>query len=159
MAEKTKIQDRIFKVWSGFFKKPARAISRVFVHCSASDNPVHDNAATMHKWHLERGFAEIGYHYFIRKDGTIEEGRDIEKVPAAQSGHNTGTIAICCHGLTANLFTDAQFAALARITRAINNSYSGKLTFHGHCEVAAKLCPVFKYKTVLKLDKFGRLGV
>lgn len=150
---------RVFNVFNGAFAKPRRSVSRVFIHCSADDRNANDNAATMHRWHLERGFAEIGYHFFIRKDGTIEVGRDIEKVPAAQEGHNTGSIAICCHGLLEGLFTQAQFNALRSLCSKINAAYSKGVTFHGHCEVAAKLCPVFNYKSVLKLDKFGRLGV
>ena len=42
---------------------------------------------------------------------------------------------------------------------AINNAYAGSVTFHGHREVAAKACPVFDYKDVLKLNAFGQLGL
>ena len=141
------------------FKKPSREVSKVFLHCSASDNPKHDNAATMNAWHKERGFNEIGYHFFIRKDGTIERGRDIEKVPAAQQGHNTGSIAICLHGLKKELFTSAQFSALKSLCQEINFEYHGEVTFHGHKEVAAKDCPVFDYKKVLGLNSKGEIQV
>lgn len=153
------ISQRVFSIFGGIFAKPRRPVARVFIHCSADDNPNNDNAATMHRWHLERGFAEIGYHYFIRKDGTIQVGRDIEKVPAAQEGHNTGSIAICLHGLTKEKFTAAQINALQSLCKKINVAYSKSITFHGHREVAAKLCPVFDYKAALRLDKFGRLGL
>lgn len=142
------------------FTKPARAVDRVFIHCSASDNPAHDNVATMRRWHVQgNGWSDVGYHYFIRKDGTLEEGRPLRRTPAAQRCHNTGTIAICLHGLHEDKFTEAQFDTLRRLCIEINNAYNGKVTFHGHREVAAKACPVFDYKKVLKLDEFGILGL
>lgn len=141
------------------YKAPKRPIFRVFVHCSASDNEQHDSPETMHKWHLERGFKEIGYHYFISKDGRIWEGRDIEKTPAAQANHNLNTIAICCHGLKKDKFTKAQEVSLRALCMAINKAHKGGITFHGHCEVAAKSCPVFDYKSWLKLDAHGRMTI
>lgn len=142
---------------SYLFRKPFRPITRVFIHCSASDNPAHDNVATMDQWHRQRGWAGVGYHYFIRKSGLLEIGRDIEKVPAAQEGNNSGTIAICLHGLAKDKFTDEQFSTLQSLCHQINEAYGGKVTFHGHCEVAAKACPVFDYKAVLGLRAGGVL--
>jgi N-acetylmuramoyl-L-alanine amidase len=139
------------------FLKPRRPVSRVYLHCSASDVPAHDNVATMRAWHKDRGWSDVGYHLFIRKDGTIEPGRSLEMTPAAQSGHNTGTIAICLHGLAVDKFTDAQFTALRRLCGEINDTYADEVTFHGHCEVAAKACPVFDYRKVLGLDPKGRM--
>ncbi len=141
------------------FTKPSRAVDRVFLHCSASDNAAHDNVATMRRWHKDRGWSDVGYHYFIRKDGQLETGRPVEQTPAAQRGNNRGTIAICLHGLDEDKFTEAQFDTLRAFCIEINNAYGGNLTFHGHREVAAKACPVFDYKVVLKLDGFGRLGL
>ena len=146
------------------FTKPGRFVDRIFVHCSASDNPAHDNAKTIKRWHTDpkprgRGWSDIGYHFFIRKDGTLENGRPLSITPAAQGGHNMGSIAICLHGLDKNKFTNSQFKTLKEICIAINNAYSGAVTFHGHREVAAKACPVFDYKKVLALDAYGRLGL
>jgi peptidoglycan hydrolase-like protein with peptidoglycan-binding domain len=141
------------------FKKPRRRVDRVFIHCSASDNPKHDNVATIRRWHLARGFNDIGYHFFIHKNGKISKGRPIEKTPAAQRGHNTGTIAICLHGLQKTKFTKAQFKAIRALSIDINNAYFKNVSFHGHKEVSAKACPVFNYKKVLKLDKYGSLGL
>lgn len=137
------------------FIKPNRPVSRVFLHCSASDNPAHDNVKTIRDWHLKRGFTTIGYHYFISKDGFIHTGRNIEANPAAQAGHNTGTIAICLHGLKKELFTLEQFKSLKKLCKKINVAYSGDISFHGHCEVSNKSCPVFDYREVLVLNNKG----
>ena len=139
------------------FIKPRRPVTRIFIHCSASDNPEHDNVATMDRWHKQRGWSGVGYHFFDRKDGTIEIGRDIEKTPAAQGGNNRGTIAICLHGLAKSKFTEAQFDALRDLCHQINEAYQGNISFHGHCEVSPKSCPVFDYKKVLGLSLTGMM--
>ncbi len=140
---------------SAEFVAPKRLIKRIFIHCSASDNPKHDDIFVIRQWHLERGFNDVGYHFFIKFDGTIQRGRNIERTPAAQEGNNTATIAICCAGLSQ--FTKAQFISLRWLAQAIHAAIP-KATFHGHCEVNPhKTCPVFAYKTVLGLDSKGGL--
>ena len=92
------------------FDKPQRHVDRIFLHCSASDRLEHDDVEVIRDWHVNgNGWSDIGYHYFIKKDGTIEPGRDLERTPAAQKGNNSGTIAICLHGLAAEKFTKAQY--------------------------------------------------
>ena len=138
------------------FVKPNRDVSKVYLHCSASSNPKHDDIAVIKQWHLDRGWSDVGYHLFIQFDGTIQEGRSLEKVPAAQAGHNTGSIAICLHGLENSSFRVPQMASLQNLAQQINSSYSD-ITFHGHCEVSDKRCPVFGYKEILSLDNLGYL--
>ncbi len=138
------------------FKKPARWVNKVFVHCSASDSLRDDNVATIRKWHLARGFTDIGYHYYIDKKGIVNLGRSLEKVPAAQEGHNTGSIAICCGGLKD--FTPPQMKSLKALCEQINKVYGGLVTFHGHREVNAnKSCPVYAYKEILNLTTDGHI--
>lgn len=140
------------------FKAPRRRVDRVFVHCSAASR-TNINAAEIDRWHKQRGWSGIGYHFFIKSDGTVEVGRGLERTPAAQGGNNRGTIAICLNGLYTSDFTQAQFKSLRSLCKQINTEYAGRVTFHGHCEVSNKTCPVFDYKSVLQLDKQGRLGI
>ena len=140
------------------FKKPRRRVNRVFIHCSASDYPEHDNIEVIREWHLARGFDDVGYHFFIQKNGHISKGRHLEKTPAAQRGHNVGTIAICMHGFHKEKFTQAQFKALQQICSYIDKIYYARISFHGHDEVDSKPCPILNYKAVLKLDQYGSLG-
>lgn len=141
------------------FPIATRNVDRVFIHCSASDDPLHDDVAVMDLWHKQRGWSGVGYHFFIKKDGTLQEGRPLWKVPAAQAGHNVDTIAICLHGLLESKFTQEQFDTLKDLCRMIDDAYNGEVTFHGHREVARKACPVFDYKNVLQLDSNGNLGI
>ena len=138
--------------------KPNRWVKKVFIHCSAARRANID-AEEIDLWHKQRGWSGIGYHYFIKTDGTLELGRNIERVPAAQRYHNRGSIAICLNGLKLEDFTVAQKATLKEFCKNMNKLYNGKLTFHGHCEVANKACPVIHYKKLLNLDSKGRLGI
>jgi N-acetylmuramoyl-L-alanine amidase len=135
------------------FVKPRRAVSRVFVHCTASERDT--TVGEIRRWHKQRGWSDIGYHYVIRRDGRIQDGRPIEKIPAAQRGHNTGSIAIVLNGL--HRFTIEQTQALAAFCMQIDDAYGHAITFHGHNEVANKACPVFDYRKVLRLDAEGHM--
>lgn len=140
------------------FEKPARPVDRVFLHCSASEAAAAAGAllALVRKWHVEeRGWADVGYHFLVDRAGAVIPARPLSATPAAQRGHNTGTIAICAHGL--NSFPSPQLAAVAALCRAINQAYLGRISFHGHCEVSAKSCPVFDYHGLLKLDRWQRM--
>lgn len=134
---------------AGEFKTPSRRIDRVFIHCSAASR-VSVDAKEVDRWHRERGWSGIGYHFFICTDGLVQIGRDIERTPAAQSNNNRNTIAICVNGLNVGDFTEAQFDSLKKLCSDINQEIPG-VTFHGHCEVSPKSCPVFDYNLVLGL--------
>lgn len=130
----------------------------MFIHCSASNNPDHDDVSVIRRWHVEdRGWNDVGYHYFITSDGQLQKGRSLEAQPAAQYPYNEGTIAVCLHGLNAEDFTDEQYDVLRALCVAIAREID--VTFHGHCEVSDKRCPVFDYVSVLQLTAEGRLGV
>ncbi|SMF55855.1 Peptidoglycan-binding (PGRP) domain of peptidoglycan hydrolases-containing protein [Alteromonadaceae bacterium Bs31] len=138
------------------FDKPKRKVSVIFLHCSASDNTKHDDVAVMKKWHVDgNGWSDVGYHFFITKAGDIQAGRGLEKIPSAQKGYNKGSIAICCHGLKKEKFTDKQMASVKKLCKAICDSYTDKIRIRGHREVSSKSCPVYDYTSVLGLDKKG----
>jgi N-acetyl-anhydromuramyl-L-alanine amidase AmpD len=142
------------------FRKPARAVQTLFIHCSATDSAEHDDISIMRLWHKrDRGWKDVGYHFFVTKDGTVQPGRPVEQTPAAQVDHNAGSIAVCLHGLVEKQFTQAQLAALVAFCQAVETAYGDNvIRFRGHREVANKACPVINYRQVLNLDKNGRLG-
>lgn len=76
----------------------ARPIAGIVVHCSATPEGRDVAAATIRTWHLAKGWADIGYHFVIRLDGTIEAGRPLAKAGAHVEGHNARTIGICYVG-------------------------------------------------------------
>lgn len=76
-----------------------RRVTGLVVHCSANAEGVDIGAKEIKRCHIqERGWVDIGYHFVIRIDGTIEPGRDLNKAGAHVSGHNANTIGICYVG-------------------------------------------------------------
>ena len=139
------------------FEKPKRHVDRVFLHCSASEMDITgaEMVDEIRRWHKKRGFSDVGYHFLIDKSGVVFPGRSLAKSPAAQKGHNTGTIAIMVHGL--EKFPPNMLEQCRLLCAEINTAYEGRISFHGHCEVSAKTCPVFDYRGLLQLDRFGRM--
>ena len=137
-----------------------RAVDRVFIHCTASSNGGY-GVEEIRRDHRALGWDDIGYHFLINFNGVLQRGRPLKQDPAAQRGHNTGTIAICLQGLEVEDFTQFQFETLRELCEKIDQDISphrkDRVTFHGHCEVANKLCPVFDYKSVLNLTEEGFL--
>lgn len=123
-----------------------RPVDKIILHCSASDDPK-QTAAMIDSWHKARGFSKIGYHYFIRLDGTIERGRGLDEVGAHAEGHNKTSIGICLAGLTK--FNNAQFDSLRQVLRQLKLIYP-RATVHGHREFSSKTCPVFDYSSFKK---------
>ncbi len=144
------------------FEKPERPVNRVFIHCSASDKEVEGQelVALITDWHLARKFSTIGYHYVGDKTGAILVGRDLEMIPAAQKGHNTGSIAICAHGhvFPENWTKSAQAGSLINLCASISREYEGLVSFWAHNEVNPnKTCPVFDHRALLGLDRWRRM--
>ena len=79
-----------------------RSITLIIIHCSAVGPDQISSAAKIEEWHKERGFKCIGYHYVIRRDGTIELGRPEWQVGAhchvKGQNHNKHSIGVCYEG-------------------------------------------------------------
>ena len=65
-----------------------RNIDSIIVHCSATKAGQDFTATDIDRWHRERGFNGIGYHYVIRLDGKLEKGRDVTLAGAHCKGWN-----------------------------------------------------------------------
>ncbi|MFW5753496.1 MAG: N-acetylmuramoyl-L-alanine amidase [Marinilabiliaceae bacterium] len=118
-----------------------RDISRIIIHCSDSDNPDHDDISVIDRWHKERGWQGVGYHHFIKADGTIQKGRDHETIGAHCRGYNANSIGICLHGR--NNFTEIQFRHLANLINHIRKDYDiSEIEGHYHYD-SHKSCPNF----------------
>lgn len=129
--------------------KSSRKIEHIVIHCDATKVSQHIEARDIHRWHKERGWAGIGYHYFIQDGGELEIGRDINKDGAHVLGHNKNTIAICISGgldndgeIKENSFTKDTIMVLDDMIRKIMCMYpdvpiSGHRDFKG----VKKACP------------------
>jgi hypothetical protein len=75
-----------------------RTIDMIIMHCSAVRPWQRSSAADIERWHRERGFSSIGYHYVVRRDGSIEPGRPLQQAGAHCRGYNRHSIGICYEG-------------------------------------------------------------
>lgn len=75
-----------------------RNIDLIVIHCSATREGHELSLEQLREMHLARGFSDIGYHFYIRRDGTILNGRPIERIGAHVKGHNKTSIGICYEG-------------------------------------------------------------
>lgn len=106
------------------------------------------SAADIRRWHRQRGFSDIGYHFVVRLDGTIEAGRPLELPGAHCRGHNLRSIGVCyvggldSAGRPADTRTPAQRASLLRLLTAIHLAHP-RAAIRGHRDFAAKACPCF----------------
>ncbi len=126
-----------------------RPTARIIIHCTATPEGRHHTAADIDRWHRDRGFAGIGYHWLIQLDGTIEKGRSESKAGAHVRGHNADTIGIVYVGgcdiamKPKDTRTDAQKAALVCLVDDVRKRYPCA-TVHGHNEFdKGKACPSF----------------
>lgn len=121
-----------------------RKVTKHIIHCSDS---TFGDAATIDRWHKERGWNGIGYHFVILPDGTIEKGRPLNKQGAHVYGHNRNSVGTCLIGKTE--FTPRQFEALQILHNVLEAIY-GTLPFYGHRDYdKGKTCPNFEVKDVL----------
>ena len=80
--------------WHGGFTKRSRTDFIALHHAEAVKCTPQD----IHSWHVSNGWTGIGYHFFVRKDGTIYRGRPLDVVGAHVQGMNSCSIGICAEG-------------------------------------------------------------
>lgn len=127
-----------------------RNISEIIVHCSATPEGKDFTVTDIDRWHKERGFDGIGYHYVVYRDGTIHEGRKEALIGAHCKGHNAQSIGVCYIGGVAadgktpkDTRTPAQKASLHALLCRLVARYP-RATIHSHHDFAPKACPSFE---------------
>ena len=128
-----------------------KATTMIILHCSATREGQDIKAKTIKQWHKDRGFDDIGYHYVIDLDGTIEKGREEDLVGAHCKGHNATSIGICyVGGCDKNMKpkdtrTPEQKRSMLSLVRKLVNKYKIPVTqiWAHHDFDKHKACPSF----------------
>jgi len=155
-----------------------RAITKIIIHCSATPPDMDIGAKEIRKWHVDpkpkgNGWADIGYHVVIRRDGTTEDGRPIAKQGAhcAARNGNIASIGICMVGgvrrekragknvlIAEDNFTKQQWAALRRVVRYLLGEYPAIDTILGHRDLdPGKACPSFSVRDWLVRERIREI--
>ena len=126
-----------------------RLVKEIIIHCSATREEQQVSVDTIRDWHLAKGWNDIGYHFYIDLDGTINKGRDIDKIGAHCKGHNRNSIGICyCGGVETDgktpkdTRTQEQKDSLLNVLKTLKAMYP-EAVIYSHSEFAAKACPSF----------------
>lgn len=121
----------------------------IVVHCAATKPSMDTTAADIDRWHRERGWLKIGYHFVIRRNGEIEEGRKVDEVGAHASGYNSSSVSICLIGglsedgtSSENNFTEEQWESFGAVIDTLTNKYPNAKVI-GHNDISKKDCPTF----------------
>ena len=127
-----------------------RTITLIVIHCSAVRPGQQSSAKKINDWHHDRGFQNgIGYHFVVRRDGSIELGRPLEMIGAHVVGHNRHSIGICYEGGLNSFGEDAdtrtpeQKATLRKLLEELHRKFP-KALIVGHRDLnPGKRCPCF----------------
>lgn len=128
-----------------------RTITLIIIHCSATPEGRSLSFEECRRDHImHRRFRDIGYHFYITRDGTVHDGRPIEKVGAHCEGHNSHSIGICyeggldANGKPADTRTEAQRKALKSLVERMHRLFPKALIVGHHDLNPRKACPCFK---------------
>ena len=134
-----------------------RDIKYIVIHCAATKPSMDVPIERVRKWHLDRGWSDIGYHYYITRDGKIHKGRDLNIVGAHVRGYNKNSIGIFYEGGInekgdpEDNRTDEQKKSLLKVVKVLKFVFENAVV-QGHRDFpnVKKACPSFDAKNEYK---------
>jgi N-acetylmuramoyl-L-alanine amidase len=127
-----------------------RPINKIILHSTYTPEGREHDVEDIRAWHIARGWKDIGYHYLIQLDGTIEQGRPLDNIGAHAKGYNQGSIGLVYVGgmsssgrTPQDTRTPEQIKSISKLVDSLNLVLGGNLTVMGHNEVSSKACPCF----------------
>ena len=123
----------------------------IIVHCSYTPPKMDIGVKDIDRWHRERGWMGCGYHLVIKRDGTVEQGRELSRQGAHVRGQNSRSVGICLVGgmrpksPTPEInYTDEQMASLRETIDNLISEEFPAATVKGHTDFdKGKTCPNF----------------
>lgn len=127
-----------------------RPINKIVIHCADTPKGKYFDVNDIRKWHTqERGWSDVGYHYIVLLDGTIQKGREDRVTGAHVGGHNSDTIGVCYigGGNGEDTRTNKQMASLVYLVGYLKRIYKGSEVWgHRDFKGVTKKCPCFDAK-------------
>lgn len=134
-----------------------RKINEIILHCTATEVGKSYTVYDIDRWHKQRGFMGIGYHYVIYIDGTVHKGRNDAVIGAHCSGHNANSIGVAYVGgllnnKPFNTLNYKQIDSLRSLLARLMQYYRlDSSAVHLHSEYANKACPCFTRSYMLSV--------
>ncbi len=129
-------------------------IDKIVIHCSDTPSGRPDTAEDIHRWHQERGWDGIGYHYVICLDGSVQRGRPDYWKGAHAGKYNTNSIGICLIGRDA--YNEDQMDALyGLLVNKLQEYPDAKVCGHSDLDPKKPQCPGFDLKNWLECHNMG----
>lgn len=125
---------------------------KIIFHHAAMKGSIED----IHKLHIDNGWAGCGYHFYIRYDGSIYEGRPVEMVGAHAIGFNSGSIGVCFEGnFEEEVMGEKQKKAGRDLYNYLYKIY--RVPAYRHGELMSTLCPGkhFPFDEITTLKKIS----
>lgn len=133
-----------------------RTITLIIIHCSAVRPSQTSSAQQIDSWHRKRGWSGIGYHYVVRRDGTVERGRPEAKV-GAHCLNPTGIASGCATRVVwtprAGRRTRGRRHRSVRCSRWCGSSRGGT-----HGQSSCRIIPSIRARRVLAFMRSGSIG-
>ena len=153
----------------------SRPITEVIAHWTATYTNQDIGSDEVHSWHVDRGFSGIGYHYIIRRDGTLQRGRPLERTGAHSKayGHNRYSIGVSMAGgyncpsgtpnqnsfISAASLTTQSLATFEWFMKAFYEVFPGGQAYgHNDTTDLGKVDPGFDVQEYVQI-KFGKTNV
>ena len=130
-------------------------VSDIIIHHSEVTSP--HTVEDIHRWHQNKGWAGVGYHYFISKAGDVYQGRPLYAVGAHAKGHNRDSIGVCFEGdFNKETISDEQFDASVMLLTLLSLAYdSADIVPHSSLS-KDKTCPGCKFPMDRLLEAVSR---
>lgn len=139
--------------------KQRTATDYIVVHCAATKPSMDVGVREIRQWHLQKGWLDIGYHFVIRRNGTVENGRPHDVIGAHVEGYNEKSLGICLvggiddKGNPSENFTPQQMQSLKLLLLAHKRVYP-QARIVGHRELnKGKACPSFDVQSWLRAEQ------
>ena len=127
-----------------------RKINLIVIHCSATRCDRSFPLEAVIACHRARGFATVGYHYYVTRDGTVHAGRPLYQEGAHATGYNRHSIGVCyegglnAQGVPADTRTAAQKDTLLKLMNRLKTDYAdARIIGHRDLPDVHKDCPCF----------------
>ena len=152
-------------VENGKYMMSADSVRFLVLHCSATRRNQDYSVEQLRRDHKARGFYDIGYHFYIRKDGTMSQHRKLLEVGAHARPYNRCSIGICYEGgldeegRPQNTLTPEQYSRICELVAVLMRLFP-KAEFLGHRDLPGttpKECPCLDTRETFPLQKYKKI--